>query len=288
MPIPSSPRIVGGTAILLVLALFQSAVHADSRFVTSTQNASAQPSPLDYQSVWQCDSAKFNWYCDQEDDAPPETKQAPPPPPPPPKPKSIREMKTIEEFREELKRLLGVATMNPTDANVKAFIEANQVMGDKGSEFADVWRRVVWSNPNLDYSLRRPTNSSAISTFKSSRNATETRTISELAQGNGIFFFFKSTCPYCHQMASTLKMLQKQYGIEIFPVSLDGIGLPDFPNPKVDQRAAAALGVTVVPALFLGSKSNGSIAPIGYGTISLTEIVERIYVLTKTQPGQDF
>lgn len=285
MPIPSSPRIVGGTAILLVLALFQSAVHADSRFVTSTQNASVQPSPLDYQSVWKCDSAKFNWYCDQDDAPPKEAKQAPPSPP---KPKSIREMKTVEEFREELKRLLGVATMNPTEENVKAYIEANQLMGDKGSEFADVWRRVVWKNPDLDYSLRRPTNSSAINTFKSSRSSTESRTISELAQGNGIFFFFKSTCPYCHQMAPTLKLLQKQYGIEIFPISLDGGGLPDFPNPKVDQGAAASLGVTVVPALFLGSKSSGSIAPIGYGAISLTEIVERIYVLTKTKPGQDF
>lgn len=287
MPIPSLPRIVRGTAILVVLALFQSAAHAGSRFVTSTQNISAQPSTLNYRSVWECDAAKFNWYCDQQDDAPPkeETAKAPPPPP---KPKSIREMKTIEEFREELKRLIGVATMNPTKENVKAVIEANQLMGDKGSEFADVWRRVVWENPDLDYSLRRPVNSSAISTFKSARNSAESRTISELAQGNGIFFFFKSTCPYCHQMASTLKMLQKQYGIEIFPVSLDGVGLPDFPNPKVDRGAAASLGVTVVPALFLGSKSSGQIAPIGYGTISLTEIVERIYVLTQTKPGQDF
>lgn len=287
MPIPSLSRIVRGTALLVVLALFHSAGHAASRFVTSAQNPSTQHSSLDYQSVWECDTAKFNWYCDQ-DDAPAPPKETAKVPPPPPKPKSIREMKTAEEFRAELKRLLDVATMNPTDENMKALMEANQIMGDKGSEFADVWRRVVWKTPDLDYSLRRPVNSSAISTYKSARYSTESKTISELAQGNGIFFFFKSTCPYCHQMAPMLKLLQKQYGIEIFPISLDGGGLPDFPNPKVDQGAATSLGVTVVPALFLGSKSTGSISPIGYGTISLTEIVERIHVLTKTKPGQDF
>jgi conjugal transfer pilus assembly protein TraF len=33
-------------------------------------------------------------------------------------------------------------------------------------------------------------------------------------------------------MAPTLKWLSEQYGIAVFPVSLDGGGLPDFPNPR--------------------------------------------------------
>ncbi len=235
--------------------------------------------------MWECGASNFSWYCDQEDEEqPPESKQ----PPPPPRPKSIREAKTIEELKKELQRLLDVANMNPTEENVKAYIDAAQYMADKSSEFSDVWRRVVWKNPELDYSLRRPVNNSAIRTYQASRTSDESRTLSDLAKKTGIFFFFRSDCPYCHQMAPTLKLLQSQYGMEIFPVSLDGKGLPDFPRPRPDNGAATALGVTTVPAMFLGSKTTGNIMPIGFGTLSLTELVERIYILTRTTPGQNF
>jgi len=43
-----------------------------------------------------------------------------------------------------------------------------------------------------------------------------------------------------------------------------------------------------VPALFIGSKTTGDHAPIGFGQMALTEIINRIFVLTGTQPGQNF
>jgi conjugal transfer pilus assembly protein TraF len=43
-----------------------------------------------------------------------------------------------------------------------------------------------------------------------------------------------------------------------------------------------------VPALFIGSKQTGDRAPIGFGMMALTEIVNRIFVLTGTKPGENF
>jgi conjugal transfer pilus assembly protein TraF len=83
-------------------------------------------------------------------------------------------------------------------------------------------------------------------------------------------------------------MYQRNYGVEIFPVSLDGGTLPEFPNARPDNGASQNLNVTSVPAIFLADKRTGRIQPLGYGVMSLEEIVNRIYVLTETEPGQEY
>ncbi|MFY0080245.1 conjugal transfer protein TraF, partial [Acinetobacter baumannii] len=43
-----------------------------------------------------------------------------------------------------------------------------------------------------------------------------------------------------------------------------------------------------VPATFIASKKTKEHAPIGFGVMSLNEVIERIWILTNTKPGQDF
>ena len=238
--------------------------------------------------MWECDTANFSWYCDkqdQEDTKKTEAKQ----PPPPSKPKSIREAKTIEELKKELQRLLDVANMNPTEENVKAYMDAAYYMANKASKFSDVWRRVLWASPELDYSLNhRPTNNVGIRTYDSERKTNERSTIADLSRTHGLFFFFRSDCPYCHQMAPILRFFQQEYGIEVFPVSLDGKGIPDFPRPARDNGMATRLGINTVPAVFLASKTSGNVMPVAFGIVPASELAERIYVLTRTQPGDPY
>lgn len=253
----------------------------------------AQASALDYKSVWQCDENKFNWYCDIEE----EKLQAKPPITPAapaidsksvPKRIEIKDIKTAEQMRVELKRREDVAVMYPTDQNLKDYLELWQVTQEKGAVFADNWRRVVWQNPNLDYTLKRPANNVAIKTYDEERTKSEEEHLKALAKKHGLIFFFRSDCPYCHAMAPTLKMLSEKYGIEVLGVSIDGRGLPEFPTPADGRAQAQAWGIERVPALFIGSKETGDKAPIGFGAMALSEIVNRIFVLTGTKPGQNF
>ncbi len=253
---------------------------------------------LDYESVWRCDDqAKFNWYCDQDERRPATNVQAQPTKPAPaPKPTQpaksarveLKDMKTAEQMRAELKRREDLAVMTPSDANMKDYLELWQVAQDKGAVFADSWRRVVWQTPELDYSLRRPTNNQAIKTYDSTREHDEEQQLRALAKDHGLIFFFRSDCPYCHAMAPLLKSLSNKYGIEVLGVSVDGKGLPDFPSPKDGRQQAAVWGVERVPALFIGSKETGDRAAIGFGAMALTDIVQRIFVLTGTKPGDNF
>jgi len=157
---------------------------------------------------------------------------------------------------------------------------------DRASVFSDVWRRVVWANPEINYQLRNPSNNAAIQVRDSQRNRREADTLAVLAKEWGLFFIFRSDCHYCHRMAPTLKLLSEQYGITVFPVSLDGGGLPDYPKPAKDNGMARALGVSVVPLVVLGNVKDRRLLPIGSGVLSAQEIVERIYILTQTKPGE--
>lgn len=77
----------------------------------------------------------------------------------------------------------------------------------------------------------------------------------------------------------------ENYGLTVFPVSVDGGGLPDFPNPNVDNGMTQALGINEVPMLILANVKDRRMIPLGAGVISVQDIIERIYVLTSTKPG---
>lgn len=242
----------------------------------------ASDSALDYASVWRCDASKPNWYCDADEAAPT------PLPPVLPAPEN-RELRTAAQLRAELRRLEDLAVMQPSDANLRRYLELWQLVQDKGAAFADSWRRVVWQHPELDYSLRRPSNTTAIRTYDSQREQGEDAHLKALAREHGLIFFFRSDCPYCHAMAPVLKLLAERYGFDVLAVSVDSAALlPEFPRFTDGRAQAQAWGVERVPALFVGAKSSGDHAPIGFGQMALTEIVQRLYVLTGSRPGQDF
>ncbi len=194
---------------------------------------------------------------------------------------------TVKELRDEVDKIRDRAVIHPTEENIRNYLYAQKFIMDKSTVFADVWRETVWKTPEVDYSLKRPVNASALYAYTDERNTSERNYIQELASnGAGLFFIFSSTCPYCKQMAPTLKRFEQMYGMEVFPITMDGGTFQEFPNARPDNGISQSLGVETVPAIFLASPRDKKIAPIGYGVISISEIVERINVIMNRQPGQ--
>jgi conjugal transfer pilus assembly protein TraF len=248
--------------------------------------AESDPAAWWERSIWEDPARAYQWY---PPDPPPKAVEAPKPEKP--KPRDIRELKTVQEIKEELNRLKDVAVMTPTPRNVQRFLDAQQYVMEKSALFADVARRVVWATPELDYSLRRPTTNAAINTYKDIRKGDEQAAVLAAMRTHGLYFFMRGDCPYCHQLGPVLKYLESAYGLEVFPVSLDGGGVPGYPNPRPDNGIARVLGVSTVPALYLMPRNpaSGDVPiPVGHGMLSADEIVNRIYVLTRTVPGRDF
>jgi conjugal transfer pilus assembly protein TraF len=234
---------------------------------------------------WQNPERGFNWY---PPDAPPvkkdkkvDTKR-----------QSIKAMTTLEELRKELARLKDLAIMQPTQANVRNYLEAQTYVMDKSSVFADTARRVVWATPSVDYNNRSPTATFAQINKKDMRREAQEQTMAELSRDYGLMFFFRSDCPYCHQQAPVLRLLERNYGLPVMGVSMDGGTLPQFPDARRDNGISMTVsngqGIQMVPALFLVHRETRQAVPIGSGALAIDEIVERIRVLTRTQPGQEF
>ncbi len=205
-----------------------------------------------------------------------------------PVPKPLAAM-TNKELRAEIDRLLDAAIEVQTPDAVRDYLRVQQYAMDRASRFSDVFRRTVWTTPDLDYGLRaRPTNALATAAYDTTRAHRQRESSEGLAATHGLFFFFRSSCPYCHQLAPILKMYEHTYGVEVFAVSLDGGALPDFPGARRDNGAAGKLDVHAVPALFLADKRTGAMQPIGFGMMSLEDIVTRVHVLTRTEPGEEY
>ena len=199
------------------------------------------------------------------------------------------ELIEMEAVKKRIEDLRTIAIINPTKENIAAYAEEQEEAMGRAYTFADTWRRVLWERPDLDYSQKgRPTNNLASKVYDVQRNQQRQANVANLSKTHGLFFYFRSDCPYCHAMAPHLKYIQKRFGIKIVPISLDGKGIPGFENPIPDNGSSEYLNITTVPALFIGKPSTGEMTALGYGIMSMQEIEERIYIATSLKPGQTF
>jgi conjugal transfer pilus assembly protein TraF len=192
------------------------------------------------------------------------------------------ELVAFEALQKRMEELQHIAYMNPTEENVRNYLEMQAFVVEKSSYFADVWQRVVWATPDLDYTVTgRPVNAKALEVFNDETQRERAQTVSALSKSHVLFFFFRSDCPYCHMFAPYLREFEAKFGLKIEAVSLDGGPLPEFPRPRIDNGIARTLDVKHVPALYLADPAAGRITPIGFGVLSEGELLERIQVVTR-------
>lgn len=237
-------------------------------------------------SPWDSPERGFNWYPD------PVMPAAEPEKKPGEKPKTIYGMSSLEEIKKELDRIKSLAVINPTEANVLEFLRAQNWVMDKSSVFADVSRRVVWANPEVNYAARSPTLTFARSLAKERADAQRRENALRLAQTHAILFFARSDCDFCHDQASILRAFSKETGMQVLAVTMDGGAIPMFPDAKPDNGisllASGGNGIATVPMLFLIGRESQQTLPLGSGVVAGEELAERIRVLTLTSPGQEF
>lgn len=198
--------------------------------------------------------------------------------------------KALEALQQSVKLSRALALMNPTEQHLKDYIAKQELVMSTSATFTDVWRRAIWQNPELDYSLKhRPTNNSAIQVYDAQRQQKTKEVMANIAATQGLVFFMRGDCSYCHALAPILKQFQEAYGIRIMAITLDGGTVPGFENSTVpDNGISQRLGVTVTPSVFLADTRNKRYLPIGSGMMSITELETRFVTLLREEPGTSF
>jgi conjugal transfer pilus assembly protein TraF len=238
------------------------------------------------QQYWGDRERGWFWYREPPREKKEQSKATPrvAPPTAPARPAALIEFDALQKRVEELR---NIAIIRPTEHNIRSYLAVQAEVIDKASVFADVAQRVIWANPEFDYTVTgRPVNAKALEVFDRAQINAREGVATALARDHALFFFFRSDCPYCHQFGPYLKDFEAKFGLAVVPISVDGGPLlPAYPNPKVDNGIARSLDVREVPALFLVEPQSGKIIPIGYGVLSESELLERLQVVS--QPNAD-
>jgi conjugal transfer pilus assembly protein TraF len=185
----------------------------------------------------------------------------------------------VKAYREELENRLHTAWLDPTPQNLKAYQEMQKDMMDRSKMFSTSWMQNVFQNPNLDHTLVSPVNQQGRHLQIDLEKSRKEKVIQNLSQEYGLFFFFSSDCPYCHQFAPIVKRFAAIYGWDVIAVSGDGGGVAEFPNPESDNGLIQAWGIQTFPSLYAVNPNTQSAIPIAHGLTSLDEMETRIMTL---------
>ena len=227
----------------------------------------------------------WHFYCDKEEkdadeDALP-TVRSPQPPSP---------MKRIMEMRRALEKARAQAILEPNTANVTAYLHLQQEALGRAASFSDAFRRAVWANPELDYTLKRPVGALAKKLWSDERRAERDAVLARLGQRYGLIYLGHTRCPGCRVFGPLLRAFALRHGIEVLAVSMTGEPLEGWPEAVPDQGRAARLGLKarVFPAVALYDTQTKRALPLAFGVLAEDQLAERIFSLTAREIGSDY
>jgi conjugal transfer pilus assembly protein TraF len=196
----------------------------------------------------------------------------------------------LDAVTATLRELKAKAILEPTPANVTAYIRFQREQLDRASLFSDVWQRAIWQDPELDYTLQRPVSTLGKRQWQDDRNAERDAAMARLSQRYGLFYFFAQSCGACEVMSPIVQGVASRWRITVRAISTDGGPSRHFPGYTVEtnQRPRLGLEPKITPAVVLWDALKNRPIPIGYGVMSADELQDRIYLLTSKEAGRDY
>ncbi len=235
-------------------------------------------------------SLGWHFYCDRQEVEPQEAQPALVPPTPPPAGNEHSATARIEAMRKALEEARAAAILDPTPANVTAYLRLQQETLQRAAAFSDAFRRTVWATPELDYTLKRPVGALAKQVWSDERRQARDAALARLGERYGLIYLGHAGCPACRVFGPLLRAFAMRHRLDVLAVSLSGEALEGWPEAVPDNGRAARLGLgdAPVPALVLFDSETKRVLPVGFGVMAEDEMAERIFALTALEPGHDY
>ncbi len=300
-PAPESV-LLGSLVIMLVLLLFLLSLLAEQAraaewrpwcFSQGSFSGSSSASP-----TFSAPSLGWHFYCDRfEKEELPEPEAEPHPAKEPPQTQSA-EIENQEEtavgrigkMRKELEEARAAAILDPTTENVKDYLRRQKLMLEKASTFSDVFRRTVWTTPELDYTLERPVGALAKRLWSDRRRAERDGVLAKLGERYGLIYLGEAGCAGCRVFGPLLRAFSMRHGLDVLAVSLGGGPLEGWPEAVPDNGRAERLGLggAPLPAVVLFDTLTKEVLPVGFGVLAEDQLAERIFLSVSREVGDDY
>lgn len=180
-------------------------------------------------------------------------------------------------LREKLPEYRDRALEDPSPENVRAYYYLQRYAMDVAQRFALVAQKVVLADPSLDENTRRPISTYGAHVFDEVARDNLTLVASKITSMAGVWYFYRSDCPYCRAQNPVLERLQRRIGLAVLPIALDDRAMPEgaFSRFVSNRGHAQQLGVTQTPTLYLVRKPNEFVL-LSEGLVTDDGLLERI------------
>ena len=227
----------------------------------------------------------WHFYCDPAEEFLDESPQASAPEAP------SDAVSRVEDMQRALEAARAEAVLDPTPEKVTEYLRLQQETLERAAAFSDVFRRVVWSTPELDYTQKRPVAALAKQLWSDARREERELALKDLGGRYGLIYIGHRACMGCQVFGPLLRAFALRHGFDVLAVSLDGGPLEGWPEAVPDNGRAARMGIfegASLPAVALFDAETGEVLPVGFGVLAEDQLAERIFVLTEREVGDDY
>ena len=179
-------------------------------------------------------------------------------------------------IRKELEERLNRAIINPSEENVFAYMQMQQLWINQSTQFSEAWLRNLLNHPNLDSRLDEPITQYGAQVHKQIMREKREGIIRSLVDSHGLFFFYEGNNKISQAFSFVAKEFAKKYGWPVFAISCDGVFIKGFDHNQVDQGIIERLGIDNFPSLYLIEPNKHTVVPIAFGLSSVDQIEENI------------
>lgn len=182
-------------------------------------------------------------------------------------------------LREQIPLARDRAMEQPTSENVRAFYYLQRYAMDMAERFATVSQQVTLTDPLLDENNRRPLSTYGSGVVDQVARERKEEIAQKISTEVGLWYFYRSDCPYCKAQEPVLARLQQKLGLVVLPIALDGKAMEDshFKMFVPDRGQARMLKVTQTPTLYMVKKPNEYVL-LSEGLLTDEGFVQRMIV----------
>lgn len=188
----------------------------------------------------------------------------------------------MEEEKAELKTLLYLAVLDPTKANLIAYIKKQNERILRAEEFSNRWQEVLLNFPELGSMI--PTTHSGIQLKKQVEEKEQNKILDSLKQDFFLLLFAKGGDPYGEHAVKVAKMFTSLSGWEMATVSTNELPLQNEPNYFVSPGLAELYKVQNTPSFLIINPETQEGWHVGAGAIAVSDLIENICIQAKAHP----
>lgn len=204
-------------------------------------------------------------------------------------PQSLETLTTLEALQAEVKARLSRAVMNPTEENMRSYLEANAFLIEKAGVFAESWRATLLQNPAYDWTAQHPTVNFASTELSRLAARRVTEAVSTMASDWGLIFFGDDS-ELTRLMLPLVEDFSDRHGFETLYVSMVPAN-PLMPEARLDRGQASRIagGLKLFPALVLVHRNDQKLENArlaATGVVDIAELGRRLVRLAQADSGK--